>query len=103
MKDSNVEKYICLFSKETFFYNYQSFATKPTFKQINMFKKLDFSNVGSSKLIEHKSLIFYIFHPKQFYIDLRSSDCHVMFMKSIFKINLPYYKILKKVYESGVK
>ena len=103
VKDSNVEKYICLFSKETFFYNYQSFATKPTFKQINMFKKLDFSNVGSSKLIEHKSLIFYIFHPKQFYIDLRSSDCHVMFMKSIFKINLPYYKILKKVYESGVK
>ena len=99
VKNSDIEKYIYLFSKETFFENYKNFTENPSFEYIKMFENLDYSNVGSSNLIEHRSLLFYIIHPKQFYIDLRSSNCHIMFLKSVFKIKLPYYKMLKKIYE----
>ncbi len=98
VQKSSTESYIMKCSKETFFENYRNIATNPTMKQIDLFKDLDFSNVGQSKLVTYKSLFYYLCHPKDFYIDLRSSNCHVMFMKLVFKLPLPYYPMLKALY-----
>ena len=63
-----------------------------------MFKNIEFQNVYTKKLIEHNSFLYYVFHPYKFYKDFRDTTCKIMFMKDVFKIPLPYYKILKKLY-----
>lgn len=84
---------------DIYFENYKNIIIKPTLKQIKQFKNFEFNNLSNNKLINNRSLFFYIFHPKKLYIDFRNCTCRVMFLKSLFKIKLPYYKILKKIYK----
>ena len=86
------------YSKETFFENYKNFIINPTISGISLFENIEVRDINKSKLISHKSLLYYIIHPKAFYVDFCNSSCKIVFMKSVFKIKLPYYKILKKLY-----
>ncbi len=81
------------------FQNYKNFIQKPTLKNVKLFKNIEFLNAGKYKLIHNKSLFYYVLHPKIFYVDLKNSDCKIMFMKSVFKLKFPYYKFLKAIYE----
>ncbi len=87
-----------ILSKETSFINYCDVTLKPKLKTIKMFKNIEFQNVYTKKLIEHNSFLYYVFHPRKFYKDFGNSTCKIMFMKDVFKIPLPYYKILKQLY-----
>ncbi len=87
--------------RKIYFENYKKIILSPTLNQIKLFKNFEFSNLSNDKLINNRSLLYYIIHPKRLYIDFRNSTCRVMFMKSLFKIKIPYYKILKKIYEMG--
>ncbi len=91
------------FNKDIYFENYKNFAVKPTLKNVNKFKNLNFTNISNQKLINNKSLLYYLFHLKKFYLDFSESSCKVFFLKSVFKINLPYYKILKKLYVTHLR
>ena len=84
---------------EIYFKNYKDIIINPSLKQVKQFKNFEFNNLSNDKLINNKSFLFYIFHPKKLYIDFRNCTCRIMFLKSLFKIKLPYYKILKKIYK----
>ena len=94
--NSNIKENI--FNKHTYFENYKNLIINPTIKNIKIFKNIEFQNLGKKKLIDNKSLLYYLFHPRKLFLDFMNSYCKVMFMKNVFKINLPYYKILKKLY-----
>lgn len=96
IKESKIDKNFL--NKYSCFENYKNLIINPTLKEIRLFKKIDFLNVNKNKLIDNRSLFYYLFHPRKFYFDFMSSYCKVMFMKNVFKINLPYYNILKKIY-----
>ena len=85
------------------FENYKNFIQIPTIKNINLFKNIEFLNNDKHLLINNKSLIYYLFHLKEFYIDLKNSDCKIFFLKNIFKLKLPYYKFLKMLYSKKIK
>lgn len=84
--------------KNVFFENYKNLIVKPKLKTVELFNKFEFQNASTSKLIEHKNIWFYILHPKKLYIEFKNSNCKILFAKSLIKLPLPYYKILKKIY-----
>ncbi len=101
VNDADKEKLYLLLNdsaNEIYFENYKEFIINPKLKNIRLFNNINIQNVYQEGLIQHQSLMYYIFHMKQFYIDFRQSTCKVMFLKDIFKISLPYYKILKRIY-----
>ena len=90
-------------SKDVYLENYKNFATNPTLNDIKMFKNIKFTNINNGNLIENKSIFYYLFHLKKLYLDFRTSSCKLMFMKSVLKVKLPYYKILTKLYKIYMK
>ncbi len=85
-------------SKKAYFENYKQIAINPTLREIKMFKNIEFTNLNKDKLINNKNLLYYIFHSKKFINDFKNCYCKTMFLKNVFKIKLPYYKVLKKLY-----
>ena len=83
---------------EAFFYNYENFVCHPRLKDLKLFDDIEYFNAGKKRLFQSQSLFFYLFHPKQFYLDLENSSCKIFFMKSFFKIPLPYHKLLNLLY-----
>lgn len=98
IKDAKNYKYLFFNNSNVAFQNYEYFIRNPTLKKVKMFKNIEFLNASKYQLINNKSLIYYVFHLKQFYIDLKNSDCKIFFLKSVFKIKLPYYKLLELLY-----
>ncbi len=101
IQNSNSEKYICQLPSTIFFENYTHFIKTLSLKKVALFSDFEFRNATKNKLISNKSIIYYVFHPKRFYIDFSNSTCKIMFLKSVFKVKLPYFTILNKLYESN--
>ncbi len=98
LENSDLKKYSYYFDKEIFFEAFKNMTINPTEKNINLIKDIEFLNFSKNNLINNKSLIYYLFHLKEFYSDFMNSYCKIFFMKNVFKIKIPYYKILKKAY-----
>lgn len=81
-----------------FFLNYESLIRHPKLKNLKLFNDLEYLNAGKKRLFQGRSFFFYLFHPKQFYLDLENSSCKIFFLKFIFKIPLPYYNLLNTLY-----
>lgn len=72
----------------------------PTLKQANEIGEIYTENLETRCLAKPKSLIKYILNFKSFKNDFLSSEWKIGFLKRLFKIKLPYFKIyslLKKV------
>ena len=74
----------------------------PTNKDIKLFKSINYKDDVNSKLIIDKSFAYYLFHLKNFYYDFSNyrdindiflSGWKIGFLKNVFKIKLPYFKI----------
>ncbi len=65
----------------------------PTNKDIKLFKSINYKDDVNSKLIIDKSFAYYLFHLKNFYYDFYLSGWKIGFLKNVFKIKLPYFKI----------
>ncbi len=98
--NSNSRDIIDKLSPSTCFENYKNFIKNFSLKDIHMLGTIEFKNTTEAKLVEHQSLFKYFFHPKQLYIDFKNSSCKIMFLKDVFKIKLPYYKMLLKLYDN---
>ena len=98
VENSEIKEYISNFNSKVYFENFKNLTISPKLKNIKYFKNIQFQNFNKRKLIDNKNILYYLFHPKKFYKDFMNSYCKVFFMKNVFKINLPYYKILKKLY-----
>ena len=90
---------IVIDDKNLLFDNYRQFTIKPLKKYIYMFNDLKFRGVRSEKLVNNKRLVYYVFHPKKFYVDFNNSYCKIFFLKNLFKIRFPYYDMLNYIYK----
>ena len=98
IKEKGLEKYICDYDSSIFFNNYEKIAKNPKLSDIKMFSKVEFYGYKTNKLITNHSLFYYLLHPLKFVVEFNNSYCKVMFLKNTFKINLPYYYVLKLLY-----
>lgn len=89
---SSISKIIEL-EKDTAFLEMENLGLHPGLKDIQIFKDIPYIETEKLKLIEGKSLPYYIFHVKRIKKDLYSSGWKIGFLKNVFKINLNYVSI----------
>lgn len=77
------------------FHRIKRICVMPTLKEVNLLKNIMFNDTKNEQLIKNESLIYYIFNYKKFISDFYKSVWKMGFLKSTFKIPLPYYKIYK--------
>ena len=99
IKRNSLEDIFCHFNPDVFFSNFKYIATKPQNKIIKMFKNVSFEAHDKRNLVTSKSILYYLFHIKEFLIDFNNSYCKIMFLKNIFKIPFHYYSILDFLYK----
>ena len=80
-------------------YNIFEFGNRPKKHDIEAFGDILFYDDDFCKILSNRSLLYYLFHPKTFLRDLDLSRWKTGFMKSIFKFDLPYFELLKKIRE----
>lgn len=74
---------------------YSSFINSPSLKTINALKNFSFLNVVSHSLVAEHNIFFYMVRPRIFMDEFLNSGSKVIFLKSVFKIQLPYVKLIK--------
>lgn len=93
-KNSNFKE-LCKLTKDEYSYNILKIGLNPTLEEINLFDDFKVYDEKQTLLIGNPNLLHYIVHPKQFINDYIESSWKNAFLKKIFKINLPYFKIFK--------
>ena len=84
------------------FSGFEQTIKKPKMSEVQALGRLTFENEGELySLAAPQKLITYIFKPHQFIRDFQKS-WKVGFLKSLFKIPLPYYAFLKKLYKLDI-
>lgn len=95
MKDtinSSMDTYLIV-NSEIASSNIMKLGLKPTQYDVKILGDMPYIETIKMKLIEHKKLIEYITDFKAFKEDFFNSGWKIGFLKSVFKINLPYFKI----------
>lgn len=65
----------------------------PNLKEAKSLGEIYTDNVKVKKIVNAKSVWYYLIHPKKFKRDFLDSEWKIGFLKQIVKIKLPYYKI----------
>ena len=81
-------------SPESFYNIYSRLVNPPQNIIVNKFKKFKFLNYDVVNLTATHNLFYYLLHPFTFKKDFFNNYCKLFFLKSIFKIKLPYFNIL---------
>lgn len=76
--------------------NYLSMTLYPTSKILTLFSRFKFSDANGihSLIPEHSFWRYYIFNFPEFRKDMMCCSCKNFFLKKIFSIDLPYYKLV---------
>lgn len=78
---------------------YASFAINPKLKTVRLLKTLQFRDNDVSQIGAKHSLPYYFVHPTKLPKDIMKSYYRVLFLKDIFKLPLPYFKVLYAYYQ----
>ena len=90
---SNLKKYLKI-SENLSMYNMLEFGNNPSKEDVANFGKIMFYDDDYTKIIEEKSNIYYIFHPKSFLKDFSKSYWKTGFLKYHLKLNIPYLRVV---------
>ena len=93
--NSNEISNIIELNHSTTFVEMEKLGLNPTLKEIQLFENIPYIETIKLHLIERKGLFYYIFHIKKFKEDFYNSGWKIGFLKKVFKIKLPYFKIYK--------
>ena len=77
---------------ETFFEGVRQVCINPSLKDVKNIGQLMFNDTYNQKLVESRSLLYYLFHPSSFKRDFYKSVWKIGFLKRVFKINISYFK-----------
>lgn len=97
-KDIEINKLIS-FSSYEYSYSILSIGLNPPMQIIDIFKKIQLFDENRSNIIGQHSLIYYLFHLKQFRKDFVESTWKNAFLKNLFKLNLNYYYFFKLAFK----
>ena len=78
-------------------YKFSKPFIKPTFKDIKYFGRIPYFDNRIGYMAKPRSLIYYLTHSKTMIKDLKIAGWKIGFMKKVFKIPLPYYRINLKL------
>lgn len=85
---------------ESAFDGIKKLGSKPHKEELETFGNFPFRmGVGVVKAAKPGSLFEYMRHPRKFLYDFSNSNWKVAFLKRLFKVDLPYYKIFRLLYE----
>ena len=73
--------------------NLNKLTLYPTLNDVKLFKGIKYKETTESKLISNKGILYYFFNIKEFYDDFYKSGWKIGFLKSVFKVNMPYYNV----------
>ena len=90
---SNLKKYLKI-SENLSMYNMLEFGNNPSKEDVANFGKIMFYDDDYTKIIEEKSNLYYIFHPKSFLKDFSKSYWKTGFLKYHLKLNIPYLRVV---------
>ena len=86
------------FDKYDFSANYRKFVNPPSKETLKMFKGFYFTNTErKNHLVNEHTLIYYLFHLKEFKYEFINSGCKPWFVRSIFHLPLNYARILNRI------
>lgn len=75
--------------------SYSNFAVYPVMDTIKIYERFQFLNDGNVRnLLPDHGLFYYLFRMREFKQELNECFCKIFFLKKLFKINLPYFKLL---------
>lgn len=82
------------YNDSKFFANeYIKIGLNPSIQQAKIIGDIYTENIKVRKLCEYKNIIYYVFHIKNLKRDFIDSEWKIGFLKRLFKVPLPYYKI----------
>lgn len=81
---------------------YYNFAVQPRMSTLRIFDSFQVLNGKIRKILPEHEIYYYIIHPKDLVWDFRESSCKIWFLKRLFKVKFPYYKILKFLIQNGM-
>lgn len=77
---------------------YDRFAVNPSLQTIRYFNSFYTRNSGIRNMLPQRSAVYYLLHPCRLVREMNESCCKIFYMKYVFKLPLPYFKILKFIY-----
>lgn len=85
--DVQMSEYVCeaAFSK---------FINPPSSDTVNHLKEFSFLNVESHSMVAQHCFVYYLLNPKSFMTEFLNNGSKSIFLKSVFKLPLPYIKML---------
>ncbi len=83
---------------DTAFYGIKKLGIMPNLTDIKLFGNIHFLDGKEQYFAKPDPLYKYVFHPKKLYHDFGICGWKAGFIKRLFKIKFPYYKLLKKIY-----
>lgn len=90
--NSKIESCIRI-NNEIAHFNILKLGLEPTLDDIKIFENIPYIETVKRKMIEKKSLIYYLFNIKRLKQDFFDSGWKIGFLKSFLKLKLPYFKL----------
>lgn len=79
-----------------FFDSVRKVCINPSLNDVNNLGQIMFNDTYNEKLIDAKNLLYYVFHLSSFKKDFYKSVWKIGFLKKVFKIKIPFFKIYYK-------
>ena len=75
--------------------NYVALARVPTLETLELFKSFEYEDGRICRFVSMHGMGYYLIHWRAFYQEFVESPCKAWFLKSVFKVKLPYIQALK--------
>lgn len=86
------------FSSKVAYQNLLNFGTMAKKKDAEVFGDFPYHDTEVQPIARPESILYYFFHPQRFKYDFATSAWRVAFLKRLFKIRLPYYRLFCILY-----
>lgn len=86
-----------MFSCVDAFQQYKNVFTNPSNSVVDSIREFSTFDVSLSSLVPNKSIFYWFAHPNKFIKEFKSNHSKSIFLQSVFKVRLPYYKILQEI------
>ena len=73
---------------------YSRFINPPSLDTVKEFSNFSFLNVGTHSMVAEKNLLYYTVNPQKFIDEFLNNGSKSIFLRSIFKLPLPYANII---------
>lgn len=81
-------------SPDTYYKFYKALVNPPRMRIVNQFDNFIYLAVEEEKVMAQHNMAYYLLHPLVLKNDFLNNSCKLFFLKSLFKLPLPYFEFL---------